>query len=185
MVAGKESGQSHSFILAALCVAGFLNMAKKTVSELTRELLADFLAENGYELYNVEFAKEGKDRYLRVYVDRIGSDIDEPGIGTDDCERISRFLSDRLDELDPIEQNYCLEVSSPGLDRALLREEDFARYAGRQVEISLYRAHKGAKKLEGTLVGLADGIISIDTDGDGRIALPKSEAALTRLKVIF
>jgi ribosome maturation factor RimP len=160
-------------------------MAKKTVSELTREILADFLTENGYALHNVEFVKEGRDRYLRVYVDRAGANIDEPGIGTDDCERISRFLSDRLDALDPIEQSYCLEVSSPGLDRALLRDEDFARFAGRPVEISLYRALAGRKKLEGTLIGLADGIISIDADGGERIALPKGEAAVTRLKVIF
>jgi ribosome maturation factor RimP len=160
-------------------------MAKKTVSELTREILVDFLEENGYELYNVEFVKEGKDRYLRVYVDRIGSNIDEPGIGTDDCERISRFLSDRLDALDPIDRNYYLEVSSPGLDRALLRDADFARFAGRPIEISLYRAFAGKKKLEGTLVGLVDGMINIDTERGERLALPKGEAAVTRLKVIF
>jgi ribosome maturation factor RimP len=160
-------------------------MAKKTVSDLTREILADFLTENGYALHNVEFVKEGKDRYLRVYVDRSGPLADASGIGTDDCERISRFLSDRLDELDPIEQNYCLEVSSPGLDRALLRDADFARFAGRPVEISLYRARDGKKKLEGVLVGLADGIISIDTDRGERLTLQRSEAAVTRLKVIF
>ncbi|MDR2355879.1 MAG: ribosome maturation factor RimP [Clostridiales Family XIII bacterium] len=160
-------------------------MAKKTVTELTKEILADFLTENGYALYNAEFVKEGKDRYLRVYVDRAASDIDAPGIGTDDCERISRFLSDRLDELDPIAQNYYLEVSSPGLDRALLCDADFARFAGRPVEIGLYRAFEGKKKLEGVLVGLADGIISIDTDRGERLTLPKSEAAVTRLKVIF
>jgi ribosome maturation factor RimP len=160
-------------------------MAKKTVTDLTKEILADFLTENGYALHNVEFVKEGKDRYLRVYVDRIGADIDAPGIGTDDCERISGFLSDRLDALDPIEQNYYLEVSSPGLDRALLRDEDFVRFAGRPVEIGLYRAREGRKKLEGVLIGLDDGIISIDTDRGERIALPKSEAAVTRLKVVF
>ncbi|MDR2771311.1 MAG: ribosome maturation factor RimP [Clostridiales Family XIII bacterium] len=160
-------------------------MAKKTITELTKEILADFLTENGYVLHNAEFVKEGKDRYLRVYVDRLAAEIDAPGIGTDDCERISRFLSDRLDALDPIEQSYCLEVSSPGLDRALLRDEDFARFAGRPVEISLYRAIEGKKKFEGVLVGLADGIISIDTDRGERVALPQGEAALTRLKVIF
>jgi ribosome maturation factor RimP len=160
-------------------------MAKKTVTELTREILADFLAENGYELYNVEYVKEGKDRYLRVYVDLLDLDIDAPGIGTDDCELISRFLSGKLDELDPIEQNYLLEVSSPGMDRALLRDEDFARFAGRQVEIRLYRALAGKKTLEGTLVGLVDGVISIDTDFGERINLPRNEAAVTRLKVIF
>jgi ribosome maturation factor RimP len=158
-------------------------MAKKTITELTKELLADFLPENGYELYNTEFVKEGKDRYLRVYVDRIDADIDAPGIGTDDCERISRFLSAALDEIDPVEQQYYLEVSSPGLDRALLRDADFARFAGRPVEISLYRTLAGKKKLEGTLIGLADGIISIDAGRDGRMDLPKSEAALTRLRI--
>ncbi|MDR2088762.1 MAG: ribosome maturation factor RimP [Clostridiales Family XIII bacterium] len=160
-------------------------MAKKTICELTKELLADFLDENGYALYNVEFVKEGKDRFLRVYVDRTDSDIDEPGIGTDDCESISRFLSDRLDALDPIEQNYYLEVSSPGLDRALLRDEHFARFAGRQVEISLYRAIDGRKKIEGTLVGLTGGMISVDATGGERITLDKSDAAMTRLKLVF
>jgi ribosome maturation factor RimP len=160
-------------------------MVKKTITELTKELLADFLPENGYELYNAEFVKEGKDRYLRVFVDRIDADIDAPGIGTDDCARISGFLSAALDAIDPIEGQYYLEVSSPGLDRALLRDEDFARFAGRPVEISLYRAFGGKKKLEGRLVGLVDGLISIDTDKGERIGLPRSEAAVTRLKVIF
>jgi ribosome maturation factor RimP len=158
-------------------------MAKKTVTELTKELLADFLPENGYELYNTEFVKEGKDWYLRVYIDKLGADA--PGVGTDDCEAVSRFLSDRLDDLDPIERNYYLEVSSPGLDRALLRREDFARFAGRAVELRLYRAREGKKLLEGTLVGLEDGVISIDTAEGERIDLSESEAAVTRLKVIF
>jgi ribosome maturation factor RimP len=160
-------------------------MAKKTITELTKELLTDFLPENGYELYNTEFVKEGKDRYLRVYIDRLGADIDAPGIGTDDCERVSRFLSDRLDDLDPIEQNYYLEVSSPGLDRVLFRREDFARFAGRRVEARLYRAQNGKKTVEGTLAGLENGIISIDTDPGERMDLPESEVAVTRLKVIF
>jgi ribosome maturation factor RimP len=160
-------------------------MSKKTVTDLTKELLADFLPENGYELYNTEFVKEGKDRYLRVYIDKIGADAGADGIGTDDCELVSRFLSDKLDDLDPIESNYYLEVSSPGLDRALLRQEDFARFAGRAVEVRLYRALEGKKLLEGTLVGLSDGVISIDAAGGERINLPESAAAVTRLKVVF
>jgi ribosome maturation factor RimP len=160
-------------------------MAKKTITGLTRELLADFLPENGYALEGVEFVKEGKDRYLRVYIDRAGADAGAPGIGTDDCERVSRFLSAELDAIDPVDGQYYLEVSSPGLDRVLLRDEDFARFAGRPVEISLYRPTRGKKKFEGTLVGLENEIINIDTDEGERIALPKSEAAVTRLKVIF
>ncbi|MDR1247587.1 MAG: ribosome maturation factor RimP [Clostridiales Family XIII bacterium] len=160
-------------------------MAKKTVTELTKELLADFLPEHGYELYNAEFVKEGKDRYLRVYIDKLCADIDAPGIGTDDCELVSRFLSEKLDALDPIEQSYCLEVSSPGLDRVLLRDEDFKRFAGRRVEVRLYRAFEGKKLFEGTLAGLEDGIISLYTDSGERIYLPQTDTAVTRLKVIF
>ncbi len=82
------------------------------------EILADFLNENGYELYHIEFVKEGKDRFLRVYIDLDNSRAtDGEGkpqyIGTADCEKVSRYLSTRLDEEDPIEQNYYLEVSSP------------------------------------------------------------------------
>jgi ribosome maturation factor RimP len=160
-------------------------MAKKTVTELTEEILVDFLSEHGYELYNTEFVKEGKDWYLRVYIDKAGSDIGAPGIGTDDCETVSRFLSDSLDGLDPIERSYYLEVSSPGLDRVLFREKDFKRFAGRRVEVHLYRASEGKKLLEGTLVGLEDGIISLYTDTGERIDLPQNEAAVTRLKVVF
>ncbi|MBR1993470.1 MAG: ribosome maturation factor RimP, partial [Firmicutes bacterium] len=74
-------------------------------------MMADFLAAEGYELYNIEFVKEGKDWFLRVYVDMASG---EGYIGTEDCEKVSRFLSEKLDEEDPIEQNYYLEVSSPG-----------------------------------------------------------------------
>ena len=86
-------------------------MAKIRIKELVAEELAGFLGENGLELYNVEFIKEGKDWFLRVYIDR--TDDSSGGISTDDCEKVSRYLSARLDELDPIEQNYYLEVSSP------------------------------------------------------------------------
>ena len=100
-------------------------MAKKKITDTVEELLADFLEREGYELYDCEFVKEGRDWFLRVYVDRTA---EGEYIGTEDCEKVSRFLSEKLDEADPIEQNYYLEVSSPGMDRKLMKREHYARY---------------------------------------------------------
>ena len=156
-------------------------MAGKKVKDIVAAELEGFLSENGYELYNVEFVKEGRDRFLRVYIDL--PDPDEY-VGTEDCEKVSRYLSEVLDEKDPIAQNYYLEVSSPGMDRALIRDEDYDRYAGRQVEVSLYSAINGRKKLEGTLKGLEGDEIVI-TDDSGEIRLPREKVAKTKLAVIF
>ena len=156
-------------------------MAGKKVKDMVAAELEGFLSENGYELYNVEFVKEGRDWFLRVYIDF--PDPDEY-VGTEDCEKVSRYLSQVLDEKDPIEQNYYLEVSSPGMDRALIRDIDFERYAGRQVEISLYSALDGQKKLEGTLVGLEGDEIVIKNDAK-EWRLPREKVAKTKLAVIF
>ena len=180
-------------------------MAKKKITDLIEEISADFLASNGLELYNTEFVKEGKDWFLRVCIDKLppeetasadeGAD-GEPEqaeeaagktqyVSTDDCEKVSRFLSAELDRLDPIEQNYYLEVSSPGMDRALLREKDFIRFAGEQVDISLYKAVDGRKNYEGTLLGLKDGNIVIQDGSGAELAFPKEQVAKTKLAVIF
>ena len=156
-------------------------MAGKKVKDMVASELEGFLSDNGYELYNVEFVKEGRDWFLRVYIDF--PDPDEY-VGTEDCEKVSRYLSQVLDEKDPIEQNYYLEVSSPGMDRALIRDIDFERYAGRQVEVSLYSALDGQKKLEGTLVGLEGDEIVIQNDAK-EWRLPKDKVAKTKLAVIF
>ncbi|HML38746.1 MAG TPA: ribosome maturation factor RimP [Bacillota bacterium] len=158
-------------------------MAKISVKELVAAELAGFLSENGYELYNVEFLKEGKDWFLRVYIDR-GSGA-EGGIGTDDCEKVSRFLSGRLDELDPIEQNYYLEVSSPGMDRTLLKESDYTRYAGQFVDVTLYQGIDGKKTFFGKLFGLQDGNLVIIDEKENKIEIPMEKVAKTKLAVIF
>jgi len=158
-------------------------MAKRKITDVAAEELSGFLAGNGYELYNIEFVKEGKDWFLRVYIDKAFGGPEEY-IGTDDCEKVSRYLSDRLDELDPIESNYYLEVSSPGLDRPLLKERDFERYAGKEVDVSLYKAINGKKAFSGVLKGLADGKIVILTGGT-ETGFPKEDVANTRLKIVF
>lgn len=170
-------------------------MAKKKITDLIEEISADFLAANGLELYNTEFVKEGKDWFLRVYIDKLPPAEDVPAedgaerqnlyVSTDDCETVSRFLSAELDRLDPIEQNYYLEVSSPGMDRALLREKDFIRFAGEQVDISLYKAVNSRKNYEGKLIGLTDGKIIIEDSSGTEITFPKEQVAKTKLAVIF
>lgn len=168
-------------------------MAKKKITEIVEEITAEFLAENGLELYNSEFVKEGKDWFLRLYIDRLpGEDTaeaeeeNEQYVSTDDCEKVSRYLSDELDRLDPIEQNYYLEVSSPGLDRELIKEKDFVRFCGHMVDISLYKAVNGSKTFQGVLKGLTKDNKIIITDENGReMEFPKEQVAKTRLAVIF
>lgn len=158
-------------------------MAKIRIKELIADILAEFLEKNGYELYNVEFIKEGKDWFLRVYIDR--TEESAGGIGTDDCEKVSRYLSTRLDELDPIEQNYYLEVSSPGMDRALLKESDYVRYAGRFVDVTLYQGINGKKTYFGKLSGIEDGNLVLFDEKENRIEIPMEKVAKTKLAVIF
>ena len=117
-------------------------MANKVVS-LVEDLTAEFLKENDLTLWDCEFVKEGRDWYLRVFVDRTDGEY----VSTDDCEKVSEFLSEALDERDPIEQNYYLEVSSPGMDRELVKPEHFRATIGQEVEVKTYVPLKVSAKL--------------------------------------
>ncbi len=157
-------------------------MAGKRITDTVEEILVDFLRQEGYELYNCEFVKEGRDWFLRVYVDRA---VQGEYIGTEDCEKVSRFLSERLDELDPIEQNYYLEVSSPGMDRKLLKPEHYSRYTGSEVEIRLYRGKDGTKNIQGVLDGIEGDVVTV-TDHEGKVwKLELSEIAKANLAVLI
>lgn len=161
-------------------------MAKKKVTAIAEELLADFLDREGYELYNAEFVKEGGDWFLRIYIDwkPDGSD-EERYISTEDCEKVSRYLSEQMDAADPIEQNYYLMVSSPGMDRPLLRAEHYRRYIGKEVEIRLYKGKDGTKNIAGRLDGFEDDVVTV-TDESGKVwTLQLSEIAKAKLAVIF
>ena len=157
-------------------------MAKKKITEIVEEMLEDFLRQEGYELYNAEFVKEGRDWFLRVYIDKT---VTDEYVGTEDCEKVSRFLSEKLDEADPIEQNYYLEVSSPGMDRPLLKRSHYERYIGREVEIRLYKGKDGTKNIQGVLKDITGDDITVE-DHDGREwKLQLSEIAKAKLAVIF
>lgn len=150
----------------------------KKVTELTAELAAPVVAAQGCELWDVEYVKEAGTWYLRLYIDKEG------GVSIDDCEAISRRVSDLLDEADPIEGSYTFEVSSAGAERPLKRPSDFERFMGSPITIRLYKNKDGRKEFAGTLAGYEDGAVLLDTGGQ-TLRFEKAEIALVRLRVEF
>ena len=133
---------------------------------------------NGCKLWDVEYVREGSERYLRVYIDKDG------GIDIDDCERVHRALDPILDEKDPIAESYHFEVCSAGLERALKRPGDFERFMGSPIMVKLYRPKNGLKEFPGILRGYEDGKVTVEA-GKETITFEKSEVALVRLRVEF
>ena len=152
----------------------------KKITELTAELAAPVIAERGCTLWDVEYVKEAGTWYLRVLLDKEG------GVAILDCEAVSRRLSDLLDEADPIEGSYTLEVGSAGAERALKRPGDFQRYLGSPVLVKLYRNQDGRKEFPGVLTGYdeATGDVTI-TVGKQEMTFAKKDIALVRLRVEF
>lgn len=144
------------------------------VEEAVEKIAEEILANTDYELVDVEYVKE-RDWFLRVYIYKEG------GIGLDDCQEVSGLLDEKLEELNIINDRYILEVSSPGLDRALKKEKDFKREMGKLVDITLYKAIDGEKMLTGKLTGYTKDIITIDETRE--IAL--KDIALVRLHIDF
>ncbi len=144
--------------------------------------MAEFAGPDGYELSRCEYVKEGQDRYLRVYVDKLAGG-EHVSMSTDDCETVSRFLSDKLDEADPVKDAYYLEVSSPGLDRELVSEKDFVRFRGADVDVRLYKALEGRKLYTGKLLRASDEEVVIGENGKeltfGRDQISKIQLAVT------
>ena len=152
----------------------------KKITELTAELAAPAIAEQGYTLWDVEYVKEAGTWYLRVFLDKEG------GVDILDCEAISRKLSDLLDEADPIEGSYTLEVGSAGAERVLKRPGDFHRYLGSPVLVKLYRGLDGRKEFPGTLSSYDDASGDVTIAFGGReLTFAKKDVALVRLRVEF
>ncbi|OUN12623.1 ribosome maturation factor RimP [Flavonifractor sp. An91] len=151
-------------------------MAK--VTELVSALAAPLVEAAGCSLWDVEYVREAGQWFLRIYIDKEG------GVSINDCEAVSRPLSDALDEADPIEGSYVLEVSSAGADRPLKKPEHFDAFMGAEVEVRLYRAVDGRKDHVGTLSGYENGDVTIET-ADGPRTFVKKDVAQTRLYVRF
>ena len=129
-------------------------------------------------IWDVRFEKEGASWYLRVFIDK------DEGISIDDCEAMSRPLSDLLDEADPIDQQYFLEVGSAGLERVLKRPSDFQKYLGSPITVKLYRPRNGMKEIPCVLRAYEDGRLTVEA-GKETVTFEKSEVALVRLRVEF
>ncbi len=152
---------------------------KETYEQKTEELLMPLIEQHQFELVDVEYVKEAGNWYLRAYIDKPG------GITVDDCEVISRALSDRLDEYDFIDDAYILEVSSPGLGRPLRKEKDFARSIGEEVEVRLYRAQNHQKEFTGILKNYDKDKIVIEMENEEELEFQRTDIALVRLAFDF
>lgn len=151
-------------------------MAK--VTELVAQLAAPAVEAAGCELWDVEYVREAGEWFLRLYLDKEG------GVNILDCEKVSRAVSDLLDEADPIEGSYTFEVSSAGAERILKRPGDFQRFMGSPVTVKLYRARDGRKEFAGHLTGYDNGAVTI-TVGKNEMTFAPEEVALCRLRVEF
>ncbi len=145
----------------------------------TEKFLLPLLDEHNFELVDVEYVKEGGNWYLRAYIDKEG------GITVDDCEMVSRVLSDWLDREDFIADSYTLEVSSPGLGRPLKKDKDFERSLGEEVEIKLYKPRDKQKEYTGILKGYDRETVTIETEGGREEVFTRQEIALIRLAFDF
>ena len=155
-------------------------MSKREIYEAKVEALVLPIVEaNHFELVDVEYVKEAGTWYLRVYIDKEG------GIFINDCELVSRALSEILDKDDPIEDAYILEVSSPGLGRPLKKEKDFKRSMGEQVDIKLYRAIDRQKDFTGTLSAYDEETVTIQYEDGSESTFNRKDIALIRLAFDF
>ncbi|MDD6483177.1 MAG: ribosome maturation factor RimP [Clostridiales bacterium] len=152
-------------------------MANKT-EELALRLSEDAAQEVGVYVVDVDYKKAPGASSLCFYIDKEG------GVGIDECEAFSRAVEKALDEADPIAENYTLEVSSPGVDRRLVKEREFRYYIGREVDVKLFAAVDGVKEFTGTLRGYENKTASIDC-GDRIYKIPVKCAAYIRLSFVF
>ncbi len=148
------------------------------VTDQVTQFAKPIVEAHGCSLWDVEYVREGSERFLRVYIDKDG------GIDIEDCERIHRAIDPVLDQQDPIAESYHFEVCSAGLERALKRPADFDRFMDSPVLVKLYRPRNGLKEIPGILRGYEDGRVTVEA-GKETIAFEKSEVALVRLRVEF
>lgn len=153
-------------------------MNKKQIIDTVESYLEPILNELHYELVDVEFVKEGPSYYLRIYIDKDG------GVNIQDCQMTSRAIEKVLDEKDPIEEPYILEVSSPGLDRVLKKDKEFQRFQGRLVDVKLYKAVDGEKQYTATLVNKDDEKLYLDDEGTP-LEFEMKNVAIVRLAITF
>ena len=148
------------------------------VTDIVTKIAQPVVEAHGCQLWDVEYVREGDQRFLRLYLDKEG------GVDITDCEAISRAVDPLLDEADPIAESYHFEVCSAGLERALKRPSDFERFMGSNITVKLYRPRNGLKEIPCVLIGYEDGKVTVEA-GKETITFEKSQVALVRLRVEF
>ena len=148
------------------------------ISEQVPSFAQPIVEANGCSLWDVEYVREGSERFLRLYIDKEG------GVNINDCEAIARAVDPILDEKDPIPESYHFEVCSAGLERPLKRPGDFEKFMGSPILVKLYRPRNGLKEIPGILRGYEEGKVTVEA-GKETITFEKSEVALVRLRVEF
>ena len=151
---------------------------RETYETKTETLLAPIVERFGVEIYDIEYLKEGSDWYLRVYIDK------PEGVNINDCENVSRALSDELDREDFIQDAYILEVSSPGLGRALKKDKHLEKSLGEEVEIKTYKPIDKCKEFRGILKAYDNDTITITINEEEKI-FARTDIAIIRLALDF
>ena len=151
---------------------------RETYETRTEQLLVPIVEKYGVEIYDVEYVKEGSDWYLRAYIDK------PEGVNINDCENVSRALSDVLDTEDYIEDAYILEVSSPGLGRTLKKDRHLEKSLGEEVEIRTYKPIDKQKEFSGILKAYDKDTVTIEEDSAERV-FARTDIALIRLALDF
>lgn len=134
------------------------------------EIVEPFAQDLGLRIWDVRFLKEGSSWFLRIFIDKDG------GVSIDDCVDLTHAINKPLDEADPIEQAYFLEVSSPGVERDLVRDEHFEAYIGEKIKVKMIRPIEGKREFSGILSDYSDGNITISLD-EGGFTFTKKEAS--------
>ncbi len=154
-------------------------MNKKDLLPFLWEIFEPVVQSEGLSLYDVEYVKEGQEWYIRAYIDK------DSGVTISDCEVINKKIDKLLDERDPVSHPYILEVSSPGVDRALKKEAHFLKHIGSIVDIKLFKARNGCKLFQGELLSYQDGIIKINDEKCGVLEFDQKDTASCKLAVFF
>jgi ribosome maturation factor RimP len=151
-------------------------MNKNALIDKLIELIRPIVEELNYELYHLEYVKEGQENYLRIYIEK-----EDGGISLEDCEKVSRAVSDMLDVEDPIAEAYYLEVSSPGMERVLHTDKHLERYIGSNVLVKISGLLNGKKKFEGELLGFNSQELKIKYQ-DEDLSIPRDKISSVSLR---
>src|SRR5699024_6239392 len=152
------------------------------ITDIVTELVQPILVDLHLELVDIEYVKEGKNWFLRLFIDK------ETGVDIEECGIVSERLSEKLDEIDPIPHNYFLEVSSPGAERPLKKESDYVKAVNKSVNVKTYEPLDGEKEFEGKLLEFSNGILKIEVKIKTRkqiVEIPLEKVAKARLAVTF